>query len=101
MTEPAPPAPQTVPADGTGPEGAGTSTPVGTAGEPGTGISGESGPVNTGEPPVQGSPERRGGHVRLADVTATLVNFAARHPEIDRVLMADLSGAVQALERLD
>jgi hypothetical protein len=51
--------------------------------------------------PSPDAPDRRGGHVRLADVAATVENFFARHPELDRTLMADLGGAVQALERLD
>jgi hypothetical protein len=76
MTEPAPPAPQTVPADGLDQPYADT-------------------------PPAAAAPDRRGGHVRLADVTATVENFFARHPGLDRALMADLGGAVQALERLD
>jgi hypothetical protein len=72
MTEPAPPAPETVPAA----------------------------PVMDGTPAFS-PPAPRGGHVRLADVAKTVDNFFARHPELDRTLLADLGGAVQALERLD
>jgi hypothetical protein len=38
--------------------------------------------------------------VRLADTLALVENFFARHPELDRALMTELSSSVMALERL-
>lgn len=46
-------------------------------------------PVPPGEP-----------HVRLHDVVATIDNFFARHPDLDRSLMTDLSSALLTVERL-
>ncbi len=60
-------------------------------------------PSGAGEPePLKTElPEQAAGaHVRLGDAVAVVGNFFARHPELDRNLLPDLTGALSVLERL-
>lgn len=52
------------------------------------------------EPETELPGQAAGAHVRLGDAVAAVGNFFARHPELDRSLLPDLTGALSVLERL-
>jgi hypothetical protein len=52
------------------------------------------------EPKTELPEQAAGAHVRLGDAVAVVDNFFARHPELDRNLLPDLTGALSVLERL-